>query len=171
MVWQTMADTPARARANKELGAKFAHLLDTMPHSHQLGVCAELRIPWRTHMRWMAADSDEDSDLAEYQGEVIAALARQRARDLDDIEVAVEAAEGSKTATVWNMRKHRHESRFKRFYDEVPTTKHEHSGPDGKPIQVDAYARMSDAQLLAIATGAVAAPVAALGDGEGEPDE
>lgn len=161
-------EPPTRGRANKELGAKFAHLLLTMPHSHQLGVCAELRIPWHTHKRWMSTEAEEGSDVAEYQAEVMAALAKQRAKDLDDIDTAVEVAEGSKASTVWNVRKHRHESRFKRFYEDTAPQKHEHSGPDGKPIQVDVYAKMSDAQLMAVALGEASVPVLPEGSGEDE---
>ncbi len=149
------SDTPLRARANRELGLRFAHLLATLPHSHQLGVCAELRIPWRTHMRWMATDAEEGSDVAEYQAEVMAALAKQRAKDLDDIDTAVEVAEGSKASTVWNVRKHRHESRFKRFYE------------DAAPLKV----AMTDSEgndLATVPTTALIGMLAQTKEGDGE---
>lgn len=140
-----MADIPPRARANRDLGARFAHLLDTMPHSHQLGVCAELRIPWRTHMRWMADEGEPGSDVAEYQAEVLAALSRKRAADLDDIARDVEAADGAHCSVVWNMRKHRHESRFKRFYDDAAPTKVAITDKDGNDLS-----GVPVAQLLAM---------------------
>lgn len=144
-----------RARACRALGLDFAELLKER-HSHQLGVCARLGIPWRTHMSWMAKDASGDDDLTAYQCEVLAGLDRQRVADLDDIDVLVEEAETGKASTLWNVRKHRHEGRFKRFYDDP--AKLEVSGPDGGALQLDVVGKMSDAELRR----------AALGDGGGD---
>lgn len=133
-----------RARACRALGLEFAELLGEK-HSHQLGVCARLGIPWRTHMSWMAKDASGDADLTAYQCEVLAGLDRQRVADLDDIDVVVEAVEPGRASTIWNVRKHRHEGRFKRFYDDP--TKVELSGPGGGALQVDVVSKMSDAEL------------------------
>lgn len=130
----------SRARgADVELGRAFAALL-AEKHSHQLGVCGRLGIPWQTHMTWMAKTPEPGSDLAEYQREVLAALDRQRVADLEDIDTTLEQAPDAKTSTLWNVRKHRHESRFRRFYEpETPlVSKVELTGKDGAPIAVTA---------------------------------
>lgn len=139
-----------RARACRALGLKFAELLGER-HSHQLGVCARLGIPWRTHMSWMAKDASGDADLTAYQCEVLAGLDAQRVADLDDIDRVVgdAAVEPGRVSTLWNVRKHRHEGRFKRFYDDP--TKVELSGPDGGALQVDVVAKLSDAELRKLA--------------------
>lgn len=129
----------SRARAvtkhpTPELGRAFAGLL-AESLSHQLGVAARLGIPWRTHGRWMAADAEPGSDLAVYQSEVLAALDRQRVADLKSIESAVDDAPGTHAGTIWNVRKHRHESRFRRFYDDASKHEVELSGPDKGAIE------------------------------------
>lgn len=141
----------SRARASKELGQAFAKLLEE-PYSHQLGVSAQLGIPWRAHTEWMSLKAEPDSELAAYQSEVLAALDKQRRADLKGMEVAIEDAETGKVATIWNMRKHRHESRFRRFYEDAKQSI-ELSGPDGGAIQVDAVSKMSDAELRKLAMG------------------
>lgn len=102
-------------------------------------------------MKWMATDAADNADLAAYQAEVLRGLDAQRVRDLADMEAAVKGAAGTHVSTIWNMRKFRHESRFKRFYDDP--TKFELSGPDGGPVQVDVVAKMSDAELRRLALG------------------
>lgn len=129
-----------RARATKELGRQFAAEL-LQPHSHQLGACGRLGIPWRTHTRWMAAQAEPGTDLADYQSEVLAALDKLRIADLKEIETAVDDAPGTHAATVWNVRKHRHESRFKRFYDDPAKHEVELSGKDGGAIETSATLR------------------------------
>lgn len=134
-----MTETPGRSRANKETGEAFAALL-AEKHSHQLGCCAKLGIPWSTHMRWMASTAAEGSDLEAYQKAVLVALDEQRKRDLDEIDVQLETAEPNRIATMWNVRKHRHESRFKRFY-EADAQKVELTGAGGGPVQMTALTR------------------------------
>jgi len=126
----------AKRRANRELGERFAELLSEK-NSHQLGVCAKLGIPYRTHAHWMAQEAEPGSDIAEYQSAVLAGLDAARRADLDDIDLAIDESEGSHVGTVWNSRKHRHDSRFKRFY-EPDTQKVELTGKDGAPIDVRA---------------------------------
>lgn len=135
----------SRARAvtkhpTPELGRAFAALLGEQL-SHQLGVAARLGIPWRTHGRWMAADAEPGSDLAVYQAEVLAALDRQRVKDLTEIADAVDDAPGTHAATIWNVRKHRHESRFKRFYDDASKHEVELSGPEKGPVETSGTVR------------------------------
>ena len=161
--------THPRARANAELGRRFAELL-AEPLSHQLGVCGKLGIPWRTHVRWMAADAEPDSDLAAYQCAVLEALDRQRIEDLKDIDVGVERAPGTHVGTFWNVRKHRHESRFRRFYEDA-TSKVEVSGPEGAPMQHEHRQLLPRAEALAELRKLAAEDpeiAKALGDGEDE---
>lgn len=108
-------------------------------------------IPWRTHMRWMAEAAEPGGDMAQYQSAVLAGLDQQRKRDLAELERAVEDAPGTHVSTVWNMRKHRHESRFKRFYDDAQ--KVELSGPEGSAVQLDVVAKLSDAELKKLVEG------------------
>jgi hypothetical protein len=122
-----------RARPCRELGERFAAMLQE-PHAHQLGVCARLGIAYASHKRWMAAE-EPDADMAEYQAAVLVGLDNARVADLDDMAVKVEGAPGTHAGTIWNMRKFRHESRFKRFYDEP--TKVELTGKDQGPLQVE----------------------------------
>ena len=142
---------PTRARPNKALGEQFAELMKE-PHAHQLGVCARMRISYATFKRWMA-NEEPDADLAEFQAAVLDGLDRARRADLTDMETAVLAAAGTHAGTVWNMRKHRHESRFKRFYDDPQ--KVELTGKDGGPVEhKHAFvAQLPDSELLAIVTG------------------
>ncbi|HEY3499252.1 MAG TPA: hypothetical protein VGK73_31400 [Polyangiaceae bacterium] len=142
-----MTSPHSRARASKELAERFAELLKE-PHSHQLGVCAQLGIQWHNHMDWMRARPEPGSDVDDYQRIVLAALDAQRRRDLTDMATDVEEAAGTHAATILNMRKWRHESRFKRFYDDAQ--KVEHSGPNGGPIDVRDLSTASDKDLLGL---------------------
>jgi hypothetical protein len=140
--------TSARARVCKALGEQFAELLKERD-SHQLGVCAKLGIPWWLHMECMAERAEPGTPVGDYQLAVLAALDDRRRADMDDMRDDVVNAPGTHVATIWNMRKHRHESRFRRFYDEPQ--KVELTGKDGGPIhhKHEAVAAMSDAQLEA----------------------
>lgn len=137
----------SRARASKELGELFAKALQA-PHAHQVGVCARLGILDYMHFDWMRAQAEPGTPVALYRLEVLRGLDEQRSKDLTDIATDVEAAAGTHAATILNMRKWRHESRFKRFYDD--TTKVEHSGPNGGPIDVRDLSKAKDAELLSI---------------------
>lgn len=141
--WSDQSTTISRARASKELGELFAEALKE-PHSHQLGVCAKLGIVHHLHVEWMRAKREPGSDVAAYQMAVVAALDARRIADLNDMEEAVNDAPGTHAATVFNMRKHRHESRFRRFYDDPQ--KVEVSGPDQGPIQTQS-SQLSDAEV------------------------
>lgn len=125
--------------ATRELGRKFREALKEK-HSHQYGVCAKLGIPWRTHTWRMAQDAEPGSELEGYQLEVMAGLDEQRRLDLDDMESAVKDAPGSHATPVLNMRKWRHQCRFRMFEDEAPQ-KVELTGKDGEPL---ANASISD---------------------------
>lgn len=140
-----MTDPASRARASKELGEEFAKALQEA-HAHQLGVCAKLGILEHQHHDWMRSKAEPGTPVAEYRLAVLRGLDEQRRKDLTDIEVALEAAETGKATPVLNMRKWRHESRFKRFYDDA--AKVEVTGKDGGPIQHEhKYAHLSDAEL------------------------
>ncbi len=144
-----MTGPSARARTidpSRELGERFAELLKE-PHAHQIGVCARLGIPWGTHKRWMAAEDPKD-DVAAYQAAVLLGLDRARINDLKDAYEKVNDAPGTHASTVWNMRKHAHESRFRRFYDEP--TRHELTGKDGGPIQHQDVKQMTTDELAEI---------------------
>jgi hypothetical protein len=144
----TTDDTLARARgsidrASAELAERFVELLQ-VEHAHCLGVCGQLGIPYRTYQRWMSPDGPEDA--AEFRRIVLSALDERRRRDLDDAQEAVNGAPGTHAATVWNMRKFRHESRFKRFYEPEPA-KVELTGKDGGPV---AMTGVPTAELLSL---------------------
>ncbi len=137
-------ETPARSQAPlkrpcrcpcRVLGEAFASALEE-PYSHQLGVCGRLGIAWSTHMRWMAADAEPDSDLAEYQSAVLSALDRQRRLDLENGQSQLDQAHPAKAGAQFNMFRFQHENRFKRFYGDQESAKRvELSGPDGGPIE------------------------------------
>jgi hypothetical protein len=135
-------DTSARARVSacRELGKAFAELLSE-DDSHQLGVCAQLGIPWRKHMRWMAADAEPGTDVADYQSEVMAALDRQRRLDLEQGQTQLDGCHPAKSGAQFNMFKFRHESRFKRFYEETQKHEIELTGKEGGPVEVLTSAR------------------------------
>ena len=131
--------TSERARAsvaNGALGKKFAALL-AEPNSHQLGVCAKLGIPWRTHMDRMAAQTEPGSDAEAYQSAILEALDRQRQLDYEDGKQLLDSAPPAKAASYFNLFKLRHESRFRRFYADDNAQKHqvELTGKDGGPIE------------------------------------
>lgn len=125
------APTPqvSRARASKELGELFEAALKE-PHAHQKGVCAKLEIDEWRHWEWMRSRTDDTRD---YRMAVIRGLDYARIADINATDRAIEEADAAHCSTVWNSRKHRHESRFRSFYDEP--TKIEHSGPNGGPIE------------------------------------
>lgn len=128
----------ARSRANAELGRMFAELLKE-PDSHQLGVCAKLGIPWRTHMDWMAARVEPGTDLADYQSAVLAALDEQRRLDLENGQSLLDNCHPAKANAQFNMFKFRHENRFRRFYSDeeasAPKQQVELTGKDGGPVE------------------------------------
>lgn len=135
-----------------ELAERFAALL-AEPYSHQLGVCGRLGIPYTTYKRWLADEDAANPDIAAFRRIVLAALDERRRADLEDAERAVDKAPGTHAATVWNMRKFAHESRFRRFYgDDAAAAKVELTGKDGGPVD---FRNMSTADLLAtvLATG------------------
>lgn len=132
------------------MAEQFAELLQE-EHSHCLGICGRLGIPYRTYQRWMAPDGPEDA--VEFRRIVTAALDEQRRKDLKAAQDAVDEAPGTHAATVWNMRKFRHESRFKRFYADEPA-KLELTGKDGGPVELDMRNRSVDELIaLVMATG------------------
>lgn len=120
----------ASVRPTVELAGRVAELLEE-PESHQLAVTAQLGIPWSTYHDWM---SGRVASAVEFRAVVLRALEKRRRADLDDMVRAIEDAPGSHAATIWNMRKFRHEGRFKRFYADEPT-KVELTGKDGGPIE------------------------------------
>lgn len=128
-----------RPRACVELAERFVALL-AEEHSHQLGVCGQLGIAYATYKRWMTDDEDAAPEVAAFRKIVLAGLDAQRRKDLKAAEDAVDDAPGTHAATVWNMRKFRHESRFKRFYADEPV-KVEHSGKDGGKIELGLSAK------------------------------
>jgi hypothetical protein len=124
-----------RARASAELGEQFAALLK-VEFSHQLGVCGQLGIPYRTYKDWMAEEHPTNDGIAAFRRVVMAALDERRRADLAEAQRAVDAAPGTHAATVWNMRKFAHESRFRRFYgDDAAASKVELTGKGGGPIE------------------------------------
>lgn len=129
-------DAPfARARASVELAEQFAELMRE-EYSHQLGVCGRLGIPYGTYKRWLADEDATDPDIAAFRRIVLAALDERRRADLDAAKQAVEDAPGTHAATIWNMRKFAHESRFRRFYaDDAAAAKVELTGKGGGPVQ------------------------------------
>lgn len=130
----TEAGTLARARA-------FADRVATHIRGgcHQLGACAKAGLPWRTHMRWMAADAAEGSDLAYYQSQVLDALEDQRQASLKAGAKAVEDADPSKANAAFNVWKLGHDGRFKRFEThDSEATKVELTGAEGGPLAVAA---------------------------------
>lgn len=131
--------TSARARvstADAALGKRFAALLDEAD-SHQLGVCGKLGIPWRKHMRWMSEDAEPGTPLAAYQSAVLIALDKQRKLDLDAGQVKLDGCHPAKAGPQFNMFRFRHETRFRRFYEDETAQKHEVqlTGKDGGPIE------------------------------------
>jgi hypothetical protein len=149
---QTQEPGHPRVRASAELGEQFAALL-AEEHSHQLGVCGQLGIPYSTYKTWMADDPEANAGMAAFRRIVLAAVDKQRRDDLKAAQEAVDEAPGTHAATVWNMRKFRHESRFKRFYADEPA-KLELTGKDGGPVELDMRNRSVDELIaLAIATG------------------
>lgn len=141
----------ARARASEELAGRFVKLLQ-VEHSHQLGVCAQLDIPYTTYKRWLADEDATDRGVAAFRRVVLAGLDERRRADLKAAQQAVEDAPGTHAATVWNMRKFAHESRFKRFYADEPT-KVELTGKDGGAVELDLRSKPAE-ELLAIMLGA-----------------
>ena len=135
---------PARARLqpNKELGEKFAELI-AKPDSHQLGVCGKLGINYRTHMRWLNADAEPGSDLAEYQIAVLTALDNERQLDLEGGRSQLDGCHPAKAGSYFNMFSLVHKSRFKRFYEDEDGQRHkvELTGADGGPLETSTAIR------------------------------
>lgn len=146
----------SRARASKELGELFEAALKE-PHAHQVGVCAKLGIDEWRHWEWMRSKEDEHQA---YRQAVIRGLDHARIEDIKATDTAIEAADSAHCSVVWNSRKHRHESRFKRFYEE-PAQKVELSGPEGAPLQVQA---LPSAQLAPVEVIARVKELAEAGD-------
>jgi hypothetical protein len=139
-----MTAPASRAHASKELGEEFAKLLQE-PHAHQLGVCAKLGLEEWQHHEWMRSRSEA---TREYRLAVLRGLDEQRRKDLTAMATDVEEAAGTHAATILNMRKWRHESRFKRFYDDA--AKVELTGANGGPLDVRDLSKAKDADLLSL---------------------
>jgi hypothetical protein len=124
----------ARARGEMlptvELAEQVAKLLEE-PYSHQLGVCGQLGLSYRTYKTWVGDDSPEHAH--EFRRIVLAALERKRVADLQRGEQVLEDAHPAKAGPCFNMWKFQHESRFKRFYQDDPV-KVEHTGKDGADL-------------------------------------
>lgn len=137
---------PARARPTLDLAKRFAALLSE-PYSHQLGVCAQLSIPYSTYKDWMA-HKEPSPELAQFQAIVLQALDAARVRDIKDARSDIASSQGATCVAFANMHKFHHERRFKRFYqsDEEPkTVKQEITGKDGGPIQSESKVITQDA--------------------------
>lgn len=133
----TVQSGQSRARASVrptvELARRFAQLLEE-PESHQLAVSARCGIPWTTYKDWMSGCV---ASAAEFRAIVLEAMDKRRRADIEDMERAVDSAPGTHAATILNMRKFRHEGRFKRFYKDDEPTKLELTGKDGGAVELD----------------------------------
>lgn len=140
----TVQSGQSRARASVrptvELARRFAELLEE-PESHQLVVSARCGIPWTTYKDWMSGCV---ASATEFRAIVLEALDKRRRADLADMAEAVEEAPGTHAATILNMRKFRHEGRFKRFYKDDEPTKLELTGKDGGAVELDLRSKSVD---------------------------
>lgn len=119
----------------EELGQEFARLL-AEPESLQQGVCAQLGLDYRKHMRWLATDPEESTleGLAAYKSIVLQALDRQRRLHIGKIQRNLNDCNVMKSGPQMNLDKFLHENRFRRFYGDEERKRVELSGPDGEAL-------------------------------------
>lgn len=172
---------PAHARARVErrqptveLAERISELL-AEPHASLVGSCARAGVDYKTVKRWLAAELDERPDCEQFQAIVLAALERERVRDLDDLENRLDALGGptvAKAGALVNMTTWRHDNRFKRFYQEDDAPKKlamEHTGANGgaiKTANVSVGRGLSPTVRREIVEGILGVPRALLEAGE-----
>lgn len=176
------AEPPARARLRPtvELAERFAEEM-RRPHSHQLGACARLRLPYATYKRWLAWDPEEHPmfpELSEFQGIVLSAVDEQRSLDAESIDDDLSRLHGpdvAKASALVNKHTFHHQNRFKRFYandDEPKKTEIELGNKDGKPFK-SASAGLTEATRRALLSSILGVPEPMIDAGAqlGEPGE
>jgi hypothetical protein len=145
---------PDRVSTLREYGAKFAAYIRANPKAYQVESALKVGIAPRTWTDWMNGDGPEHDA---FRAEVLPAIFEQAQAFESAAEADIASAPGGSGAWAgWH--KWKLGMRFRQVYGEAPgAQKVELSGPGGGAVQVDAISRMSDSELLAIATGAVAA--------------